>query len=721
LQLAGTKSFERSTDLSLQLMQESPNLISLLGRFVPDAVANYLDVLNTEQRRAVEHGVDVGGAIGSPLLVIAGAGSGKTNTLAHRVAHLIINGADPRRILLMTFSRRAAAEMARRVESIARRVLGKNAAVMTDALTWAGTFHGIGARLLREYSDRIGLQPAFTIHDREDSSDLMNLVRHELGFSKTESRFPTKGTCLAIYSRCVNAEIPIEEVLGRFFPWCSGWTSELKQLFAAYVDAKQKQNVLDYDDLLLYWAQMVLDAALADEVGSRFDHVMVDEYQDTNRLQSSILLALKPTGRGLTVVGDDAQSIYSFRAATVRNILDFPDQFRPRAEIVTLDRNYRSTQPILSAANGVIGLAKERFTKNLWTERVSAQKPQLVAVRDEADQARFIVERVLENREGGALLKQQAVLFRTSSHSGPLEFELTRRNIPFVKFGGLKFLEAAHVKDMLSLLRFVENPRDRVAGFRILHLLPGVGPASAQRVLDHMAESADPIDKLCGLPSPPRAGDDWTAFVHAIANLRHSEWPADIERARLWYEPHLDRIHDDSEVRRADLIQLEQIASGYPSRERFLTELTLDPPDATSDQAGVPLLDEDYLILSTIHSAKGQEWKSVYVLNVVDGCMPSDLGAGTSAELEEERRLLYVAITRAKDDLHLVVPQRFFAHGQHSKGDRHMYASRTRFIPEALLPSFEKITWPRVSATHSSAASQVAQIDIQAHMRRMWR
>ena len=700
---------------------KSPILSGLWGRFVPDAVAKYLDALNPEQRRAVEHGVEVRETIGSPLLVIAGAGSGKTNTLAHRVAHLIINGTDPRRILLMTFSRRAAAEMTRRVERIARQVLGHNANVMTDALTWAGTFHGIGARLLREYSERIGLQPAFTIHDREDSSDLMSLVRHELGFSKTESRFPTKGTCLAIYSRCVNAEKPIEEVLGQFFPWCSGWSSELRQLFAAYVDAKQKQNVLDYDDLLLYWAQMVSDAALADELGGRFDHVMVDEYQDTNRLQSSILLALKPTGHGLTVVGDDAQSIYSFRAATVRNILDFPDQFQPRAEIVTLDRNYRSTQPILSAANGVIGLAKERFTKNLWTDRASAQKPQLIAVRDETDQARFIVERVLENREGGSLLKHQAVLFRTSSHSGPLEIELTRRNIPFVKFGGLKFLEAAHVKDMLSLLRFVENPRDRVAGFRILHLLPGVGPASAQRVLDHMAESADPIATLCGLPSPPRCGEDWKEFVQTVGNLRHSEWPADIERARLWYEPHLDRIHEDSEVRRADLIQLEQIASGYPSRERFLTELTLDPPDATSDQAGVPLLDEDYLILSTIHSAKGQEWKSVFVLNVVDGCMPSDLGAGTSAELEEERRLLYVAMTRAKDDLHLLVPQRFFVHGQHAKGDRHMYASRTRFIPEVLLPNFERVAWPVVPAARPSTAAQVSQMDIQAQMRRMWR
>ncbi|WGR96368.1 ATP-dependent helicase [Bradyrhizobium sp. ISRA443] len=689
---------------------------------MPDlANTTYLDALNPEQRRAVEHGVGTDGTIGPPLLVIAGAGSGKTNTLAHRVAHLIVAGADPRRILLMTFSRRAAAEMAVRVERIARRVLGDRASVMTDALSWAGTFHGIGARLLREFSERIWLDPAFTIHDREDSADLMNLVRHDLGFSRTESRFPTKGTCLAIYSRCVNAEMPIEAVLGQFFPWCSGWADELKQLFAAYVETKQQQNVLDYDDLLLYWAQMVTEPTLADEIGNRFDHVMVDEYQDTNRLQSSILLALKPAGRGLTVVGDDAQSIYSFRAATVRNILDFPGQFSPAAEIVTLDRNYRSTQPILSAANGVISLAKERFTKNLWTERTSTRKPLLVTIRDEADQARYIVEQVLATREEGALLKQQAVLFRTSSHSGPLEVELTRRNIPFVKFGGLKFLDAAHVKDMLALLRFVANPRDRVAGFRILHLLPGVGPASAQRVLDRMAEAADPIAALATLPSPPRAGADWRLFVEAVENLRYSEWPVDIERARLWYEPHLDRLHEDSEVRRADLIQLEQIAAGYPSRERFLTELTLDPPDATSDQAGVPLLDEDYLILSTIHSAKGQEWKSVYVLNVVDGCMPSDLGAGTSAELEEERRLLYVAMTRAKDDLHLLVPQRFFVHSQAAKGDRHMYASRTRFIPEKLLPMFERTTWPRAAAAEPSSVNRAPAIDIRARMRGMWR
>jgi DNA helicase-2/ATP-dependent DNA helicase PcrA len=603
-------------------------------------------------------------------------------------------------------------------------VLGSSAGVVTDALTWAGTFHGIGARLLRAYAEQIGIDPAFTIHDREDAADLMNLVRHELGFSTTESRFPTKGTCLAIYSSCVNAELEIEEVVGATFPWCSAWAAELKALFAAYVEAKQRQKVLDYDDLLLYWAQTLRDTGLAEDIGGRFDHVLVDEYQDTNRLQAAIILALKPSGRGLTVVGDDAQSIYSFRAATVRNILDFPAQFSPAAEIITLERNYRSTQPILAAANGVIDLAAERFTKNLWTDRNSATRPQLVSVRDEADQAGYIVERVLENRERGSTLRQQAVLFRTSHHCGPLEVELTRRNIPFVKFGGLKFLDTAHIRDILALLRFVENPRDGMAGFRLMQLIPGVGPVSARGVLDRMMRAADPIAALLDAPSPSRAGDDWKAFVETVINLRagRSRWPAELELARLWYEPHLERIYEDASTRRADMIQLEQIASGYPSRERFLTELTLDPPDATSDQSGVPLLDEDYLILSTIHSAKGQEWKSVFVLNVVDGCIPSDLGAGASDEIEEERRLLYVAMTRARNDLHLVVPQQFFTHGQNTQGDRHVYASRTRFIPDGLLGLFERTAWPEAAPELAArVASQGVRVDVAARMRGMWR
>ena len=681
----------------------------------------YLEKLNPEQRRVVEHG---GASVAGPLLVIAGAGSGKTNALAHRVAHLIVGGADPRRILLLTFSRRAAAEMKRRVERISTEAMGNAANGLCSGLTWAGTFHAVGARLLREHGAEIGLDPAFTIHDREDSADLMNLVRHELGFSKMRSRFPTKGTCLAIYSRCVNAEQPIDELLGQVFPWCAGWEAELKQLFGAYVEAKQRQNVLDYDDLLLYWRQAVAEPALAREIGARFDHVLVDEYQDTNKLQASILLGLKPDGRGLTVVGDDAQAIYSFRAATVRNILDFPAHFTPPADIVTLERNYRSTQSILTAANGVIDLAGERFTKNLWTDRAAGEPPQLVSVSDEADQANYIVERVLENREGGLSLKEQAVLFRASHHSAPLELELTRSNIPFVKYGGLKFLDAAHVKDLLALLRFAENPRDRVAGFRLLQLLPGIGPATAQAVLDRMGAAANPGRELVEGPAPPKGSVEWRGFVAAYDLLRERrrDWPSDIEVARRWYEPHLERIHEDAASRRADLLQLEQIANGYPSRERFLTELTLDPPEATSGEAGVPHLDEDYLILSTIHSAKGQEWKSVFVLNAVDGCIPSDMGTGTTEEIEEERRLLYVAMTRARDSLHLLVPQRFFTSGQKGLGDRHVYAARTRFISDDLLKLFEVTAWPlRKPGAPQEPRESAVRVDVGARMRAMWR
>ena len=691
------------------------------------APADYLAQLNPEQRRAVEHGVELGGAAladATPLLIIAGAGSGKTNTLAHRVAHLIVSGADPRRILLLTFSRRAAAEMQRRVERITARVLGSQGGVMAGAMSWSGTFHAVGARLLRNHAHDIGLDPAFTIHDREDSADLMNLVRHELGLSKTQKRFPMKGTCLSIYSRAVNATAPLDETLGHFFPWCAEWEGELRTLFAAYVEAKQKQNVLDYDDLLLYWAQIMSEGAIAAEIAARFDHVMVDEYQDTNRLQASILLGLKPDGRGLTVVGDDAQSIYSFRAATVRNILDFPGHFSPRAEVVTLERNYRSTQAILAAANAVIELASERFTKNLWSDRASADKPALVNVADDVAQAGYVVENILANREAGVALKQQAVLFRTSSHSAGLEVELTRRNIPFVKFGGLKFLEASHIKDVLAVLRFVQNPRDRVAGFRVAQLLPGIGPGTAGKLLDRMAQSGDPMRALSEFKPPAAASECWQEFDDTLGLLARNAvgWPDDIDSIVRWYAPHMERIHEDAGARAADLQQLAQIAASYPSRERFLTELTLDPPDATSDQSGPPLLDEDYLILSTIHSAKGQEWNSVYLLNTVDGCLPSDLSTGSTPEIEEERRLLYVAMTRARDQLHLMVPQRFFTHGQHSTGDRHVYAQRTRFIPNSMLKHFDNRSWPlRSAAAKPGAPTQRAPIDIGARMRGMWK
>ena len=698
----------------------------------PEDIASYLTKLNDAQREAVEYGTQASnaGAQAGALLVIAGAGSGKTNTLAHRVAHLLVKGADPHRILLLTFSRRAASEMTRRVTRIAVNALG-NRSVIAQGLTWSGTFHSVGARLLRDYADLVGLSPSFTINDREDSADLMNLVRHELGLSAKEKRFPAKSTCFAIYSRVVNTGVSLATVLDQAFPWCREWEDDLRRLFAAYVNAKQQQSVLDYDDLLLYWSHLAAEPSIAADLSARFDHVLVDEYQDTNKLQASILLSMKPDGRGLTVVGDDAQSIYSFRGATVRNILDFPSHFNPPAKCVTLERNYRSTQPILAASNAVIGLAAERYTKNLWTDKASAQRPRLVSVADEADQARYIVEQVLEAREGGMTLKQQAVLFRAAHHSAALEIELTRRNIPFVKFGGLKFLDSVHVKDVLAVLRWGENPRDRVAGFRVMQLLPGVGPAIAGRVLDQVAERGDtPAALAAGLAAfaaPLRASEDWPALVALMSKVcsRESGWPAEFEMIRRWYEPHLERNHEDASIRHGDVLQMESIASTYPTRERFLTELTLDPPDATSDESGVPLIDEDYLILSTIHSAKGQEWKNVFVMNGVDGCIPSDMGTGSDEEIDEERRLLYVAMTRAKEDLHIVTPQRFYVHNQTHMGDRHVWAARTRFIPAHLMPQFEACAWPPVPEPAAPtaaglAAAAKARVDIAARLKKMW-
>ena len=681
---------------------------------LPEPVARRdpLDELNPEQTAAVRFG---DGGIAGPLLIIAGAGSGKTKTLAHRVAHLIAGGASPERVLLLTFSRRAAAELERRAATVLRRQFGNH--ITQCHLPWAGTFHSVGARLLREHAENIGLSATFTIHDRSDSVDLMGLMRSERALDQTRSRFPSKGTCVAIYSRVVNSQSTLDDVLRQHFPWCSAWHHELAGLFEAYIAEKQAQQVLDYDDLLLYWAEMVSVPSFARAIGERFDHILIDEYQDTNRLQASLVLALKPSGAGVTVVGDDAQSIYAFRAATVQNILDFPKQFAMPVECVTLSQNYRSTQPILSACNAVIALATEGYQKQLHSERVSLQKPLLVTVQDDPSQAAYVAERVLAAREEGLPLKSQAVLFRTSSHSAVLELELSRRNIPFVKFGGLKFLEAAHIKDVLSALRWIENVKSRMAASRLLQLMPGIGARSAQKIFDAMLGSPNPWQEMAATIPPPAAAAAYAAWVHLVLGVSKSSWPEEVSLVRRWYEPHLSRLHDDNPSRVLDLEQLERIASTYPSRERFLTELTLDPPEATSDEAGPPLQDDDYLILSTIHSAKGQEWKAVYLLNVVDGCIPSDLATGTSAEIEEERRLLYVGMTRARDRLEMVVPQRFYVAQQSGKGDRHVLAARTRFIPSALLQHFEGQVWPVAKASGRDASPAPDKIDLGARLR----
>ncbi len=581
----------------------------------------------------------------------------------------------------------------------------------------------------------MGLDPSFTVLDRSDSADLMDVLRGELRAAATgdgpettrasdkPGRFPRKATCLAIYSHTVNSQRPLSETLEEAFPWCADWEDELRALFAAYVEAKQQQQVLDYDDLLLYWFYLMQEPSLAALVGERFDHVLVDEYQDTNALQAAVLLALRPDGRGLTVVGDDAQAIYGFRAASVRNILDFPTHFEPAARVVTLEQNYRSTQPVLQACNAVIGLARERFTKNLFSQRPSAQKPWLVTAEDEMAQVDYVIERVIDNREAGIDLQRQAVLMRAAHHGDALEIELSRRSIPYVKYGGLKFLEAAHVKDALCVLRFAENPRDGVAGFRVLQLLPGIGPRSARRALDALGSAGFSLRALADFRPPVPAREDWRPLCELLLRIADpkSDWPAQLGWVRDWYEPHLARLYDSAHVRTGDLEQLEQVSAGFPSRERFLSELTLDPPQATGDEAGPPHLDEDFLILSTIHSAKGQEWDAVFVLNAADGCIPSDMATGKPEQIEEERRLLYVAMTRAKDQLHLVHPQRMFIRQQHRHGDRHVYTPRTRFVPNEILGCFETRSYsPLRDADAKAAGRPAARVDVAARLRRQW-
>jgi DNA helicase-2/ATP-dependent DNA helicase PcrA len=687
---------------------------------------SHISTLNPEQLTAVQYGERSSGCgwNAGPLLVIAGAGTGKTNTLAHRVAHLILNGVAPEKILLLTFSRRAAEEMARRAHRIVAQALGRSGEAGVR-LAWAGTFHSVANRLLRRYAQQLGLEPGFSVMDRGDSADLLDVARHELGFSGKDRRFPRKDTCLAIYSHCVNTRWPLEQVLMDTYPWCAEWQAELKTLFARYVDAKLTQQVLDFDDLLLYWHALMQDATLAEDVGSLFDHVLVDEYQDTNSLQAEILLALKPTGAGLCVVGDDAQSIYSFRAANVENILDFPACFSPSAHTVTLEANYRSTQPILDAANALMKEASRQFHKDLRAERGNSAgaRPRHVAVLDDQAQAQYVVERVLAAREEGVALKRQAVLFRNSHHSDVLELELARRDIPYVKYGGLKFLEAAHVKDLLALLRWAENPKNRIAAFRVLQLLPGMGPASADRCFKAFEAAQHDWAALAAYKAPAAAREDWGPLVELLTGLADPfcAWEGQVGLARHWYEPQLMRIYEAAAVRAGDLEQLERIATQFGSRERFLSELTLDPPQATSDLAGTPLRDEDYLILSTVHSAKGQEWDRVYVLNVSDGNFPNEYATGKPALIEEERRLLYVAMTRARNELHLISPLRFYVTQQARTGDAHVYGARSRFLTPGVMAAFDAAVWPPDAQPADAPTTRpLPRIDIAARLREKW-
>jgi DNA helicase-2/ATP-dependent DNA helicase PcrA len=674
--------------------------------------------LNERQREAAR-------SASNPLLIIAGAGTGKTNTLAHRVAHLVLEGVAPERILLLTFTRRAALEMTRR----AGRIVAE--AHRSVRLPWSGTFHSVANRLIRRHCAAVGLTESFSVLDRGDAADLMDVVRHELGFSKTEKRFPRKDTCVAIYSHRVNTQGSLEGTLKDVFPWCAEWEGELKTLFGKYVERKLDNQALDYDDLLLYWHAMMEDEALAKEIAEQFDHVLVDEYQDTNLLQAEILRRLKPTGEGLTVVGDDAQAIYSFRAATVENILNFTRQFgeenrgrtpipgnggnrglTPIVKVVTLQENYRSTQPVLDAANALMREAARQYQKELRSTRGEGPRPRYVTVADDAAQARYVVTRVLEAREEGTDLKRQAVLFRSSHHSDVLELELVRRNIPYVKYGGLKFLEAAHVKDALAVLRWADNPRNRVAAWRALQLLPGVGPKSAERTWTAFEAAGWHWGAL------KSGSDDFDALLCGLADPA-APWSGQMQRVREWYAPVMERKYDAAEVRAGDLVQLERIAGTYGTRESFLTELALDPPAASGDLAGEPYLDEDYLVLSTVHSAKGQEWEAVFLLNVADGNFPNEFAAGKPEQIEEERRLLYVAMTRAKTRLDLIAPLKYYVTQQSRMGDRHVYGARSRFLTKSVMACMDEVAYGEPEAAERARASGAA-VDVAGRLRGMW-
>ncbi len=479
-------------------------------------------------------------------------------------------------------------------------------------------------------------------------------------------------------------------MLTNAFPWCVEYEEDLRRLFAAYVDRKELNAVLDYDDLLLFWHGLLSDPAAGTAIRSRFDCVLVDEYQDTNLLQAETLQLLSPDGQGVTVVGDDAQSIYSFRAATVRNILDFPNNYTNTC-VIALEQNYRSTQPILDATNQVIAQAKQRHEKNLWSQREQGEPPALVHCQDEDEQTEFVISEILAHREKGIDLRKQAVLFRASSHSMNLELELARRNVPFHKYGGLKFVETAHVKDLMAYMRLAENPRDFVSGTRVLLLLPGIGPKKVRDLMLLLGEAGGDFRIWEEFDPPAATKEIWPRFVHLLRELNDPKLeglPQQVNRIANFYAELLERKYDHTDARMRDLEQIEQLANRFPDRATFLTEITLDPPASTQDLAGPPSLDDDYLVLSTIHSAKGLEWDAVYVLNAADGHIPSDMSTKNDEEIEEELRLFYVALTRAKNSLYVCFPVNTFIRNR-TRGS-HSMSQLTRFLPKRIREKFQE-------------------------------
>jgi DNA helicase-2/ATP-dependent DNA helicase PcrA len=645
----------------------------------------WLAQLNPEQRAAATHP-------GGPLLILAGAGTGKTTTLSARVAWLIARGTPPERIMLLTFTRRAAREMLERVATMTGLGggWGSNGSGSAKSRVLGGTFHSIAHRFVRLHAASLGLAPGFAVLDPGDAADVLDLIREEKGHAARQRRFPRPSTLLDIYSRTVNCQRPLSEVVAESFPWCEDHVDTLGELFRAYGARKLALGALDLDDLLLYWRALSADEVIGPQMEDGFDHVLIDEYQDVNGLQVEIVTGLRARRRELTVVGDDLQAIYGWRGASAEHILSFGERF-PDASVLKLERNYRSREPILDTANALSGQFVRAYRKQLRTRLSGGTRSALVFCRDESAQAIEVCERVLDAREQGTDLRRQAVLMRTSHDSDLLELELSRRQIPFVKYGGLRYLEAAHVKDLIALFRLLENPAGELSWFRILQLLDGVGPVTARRAMEPLIGS-----NLAGWPEsrerlPEAARDAADTLITALEIARAAaSAAAAAETLRDALAPLIEARYPDGALRLQDLDHLIAAARESSDLGHFTAELTLDAPQSSADLAGPPHLDEDYLVLSTVHSAKGLEWDSVHVVALYDGNFPADMACGSPEGIEEERRLLYVAVTRARQRVHLYVPVRYY-HRPKGTDDAHGYGKPSRFLTDEVQATCEVI------------------------------
>ena len=662
-----------------------------------------LDGLNEEQRRAVTY-------TGGPLLILAGAGTGKTRTLMARAAWLCEQGVPPGRILLLTFTRRAAEDMLSRAVPRARTASGR---------ITGGTFHAIAHRIIRQHAESFSLPPEFTVIDPADVADLLDADREEHGLVGTQRRAPRAAVCADIYTRCVNTQLTVAEVVRGGFPWCTDYTAQLAGLFRSYVGHKRSHGLVDFDDLLLLWRAALADPAAGPVLRGMFDAVLVDEYQDVNAVQADIVRLLLPESGRLTCVGDDAQAIYAFRGADPEHLRRLAVTL-PGLGVVRLARNYRSRQAVLRLANAVRPQS-DGLELELTAARGSGSRPVMVRCHDEATQAREICARVLEAHEAGTDLRDQAVLVRAAHHSDVLEVELAARGIPFVKYGGLRFTEAAHVKDFLAAARVVANPADDVAWFRVLRLHEGIGPVHARR-LTEVLRPAQPAPferwKDAVDAAPRRARAALAATIGGLAGALAVE-PAGGRAAAVLaaLNDPLRARYPDADIRIADLQRLADAAVSRPSLHDALAELALDPPVSASDLAGPPRQDEDFLVISTVHSAKGLEWPVVHLPHLVDGAVPSDMALASREGLAEEQRLFYVAVTRARDQLFLYAPMRLHHH-RLAGDDRHSYAQLSRFLDDRALAACESVQ----AAPPQPLLPRTGQLSarIEADLDRLW-